>query len=279
MSEGVRIGAPSPSDIFPNHGAEKTGLIPLQAPDDMRTLKLVLEYDGFDYHGWQVQDDAPTIQGVIEAALGKILGVPIRVHGAGRTDAKVHALGQVASFRCPSDIPTTALQRAMNSLLPRDVVVHEVRDVATDFHARFSALGKVYAYRIVNRPERAPLRLRYAWHIPQPLDVPAVALAGAYLQGTHDFTSFQATGSDINTTERTLTELTVTRERDEIVISCTANGFLRHMVRNIVGTLVDVGRAVRLPTDIKRILDGRDRRLAGATAPPQGLYLVQVLYP
>ena len=143
----------------------------------MRTLKLVLEYDGFDYCGWQVQAEAPTLQGVIEAALEKILGEHVRIHGAGRTDAKVHALGQVASFRCPSDIPATALQRALNSLLPRDVVVHEVQDVPADFHARFSALGKVYTYRILNRPIRAPLRLRYAWHIPQVLDLPAMALA------------------------------------------------------------------------------------------------------
>jgi tRNA pseudouridine38-40 synthase len=244
----------------------------------MRTLKLVLEYDGFDYHGWQVQDDVVTIQGVIEAALEKIVGEPVRVNGAGRTDAKVHALGQVVSFRCPSDIPTMALQRALNTLLPRDIVVHEVWDVPADFHARFSALEKVYAYRILNRPMRASLRLRYTWHIPHPLDVPSMVLGGACLQGTHDFASFQATGSEVKTTERRLTELTVARKEDEIVISCTANGFLRHMVRNIVGTLVEVGRGARPPAEIKRILDGRDRRLAGATAPPQGLYLVQVLY-
>jgi tRNA pseudouridine38-40 synthase len=247
--------------------------------DDMRTLKLVLEYDGFDYSGWQVQTDALTVQGVLEAALGRILGEPVRVDGAGRTDAKVHALGQVASFRCPATIHTVALQRALNRLLPRDVVVHDVQDVLSDFHARFSALGKVYTYRILNRPVRAPLLLRYAWHIPQALDVPAMALAGTYLQGTHDFASFQATGSEVKTTERTLTRLTVIREGEAIVISCTANGYLRHMVRNIVGTLVDVGRGARLPADVKRILDGRNRRLAGATAPPQGLYLVQVLYP
>jgi len=245
----------------------------------MRTLKLVLEYDGFDYCGWQVQGDAPTIQGALEAALGKILGQAGRVSGAGRTDAKVHALGQVASFRCASDIPAAALQRALNSVLPRDVVVHDVQDVAADFHARFSALGKVYAYRILNRPVRAPLRLRYVWHIPQALDVSAMALAGTYLQGTYDFTSFQATGSAVKTAERTLMELAVTRDGDEIVLSCTANGFLRHMVRNIVGTLVEVGRGERLPADLKRILDGRDRRLAGVTAPPQGLCLMQVLYP
>jgi tRNA pseudouridine38-40 synthase len=137
----------------------------------------------------------------------------------------------------------------------------------------------VYAYRILNRPVRAPLLLRYTWHIPQPLDVSAMALAGACLQGTHDFSSFQATGSEVKTAERTVTGLTVTQEGETIVIACTANGFLRHMVRNIVGTLVDVGRGARLPADIKRILDGGDRRLAGATAPPQGLYLVQVLYP
>jgi len=245
----------------------------------MRTLKLVIEYDGFDYHGWQVQVHAVTIQGVIEAALEKILGEPIRVNGAGRTDAKVHALGQVASLRCPTDIPTTALQRALNAVLPRDIVVHEVRDVPADFHARFSALGKVYAYRILNRPVRAALRLRYVWHLPHALDVPSMALASTCLQGTHDFTSFQATGGEVRTTERTLRELTVACTADEIVITCTANGFLRHMVRNIVGTLVEVGRGARPPADLNRILDGRDRRLAGATAPPQGLYLTQVLYP
>src|SRR5262245_59495979 len=208
----------------------------------MRTLKLVLEYDGFDYCGWQVQARAPTLQGVIEAALEKILRERVRIHGAGRTDAKVHALGQVASFRCLSDIPATALQRALNSLLPRDVVVHEVQDVVADFHARFSALGKTYVYRILNRPIRAPLRARYAWHIPQILDLPAVELAAVCLRGTHDFKSFQATGSEVKTTERTVIELTVARAGDEIVISFTATGFLRHMVRNIVGTLVEVGR-------------------------------------
>jgi tRNA pseudouridine38-40 synthase len=245
----------------------------------MRTLKLVLEYDGFDYCGWQVQEDAPTIQGVLEAALTKILGERVRVHGAGRTDAKVHALGQVASFRCASAIPATALQRALNSLLPRDVVVQSAEDIPAEFHARFSALGKTYAYRILNRPVRAPLRLRHVWHLPQPLDVSAMRGAGVFLHGTHDFASFQATGSAVKTTERTLTALTITREGDEVVLSCTANGFLRHMVRTIVGTLVEVGRGARAPTDLKRVIDGRDRRLAGATAPPQGLYLVKVLYP
>jgi tRNA pseudouridine38-40 synthase len=247
--------------------------------DNMRTLKLVLEYDGFEYCGWQVQEEAPTIQGVLEEALTKILGERVRVHGAGRTDAKVHALGQVASFRCASAIPATALQRGLNSLLPRDVAVQSAEDVPTDFHARFSALGKIYVYRILNRPVRAPLRLRYVWYLPQPLDVSAMMGAGAFILGTHDFASFQATGSAVKTTERTLTALTITREGDEVVLSCTANGFLRHMVRTIVGTLVEVGRGTRMPADIKRIIDGRDRRLAGATAPPQGLYLVKVLYP
>jgi tRNA pseudouridine38-40 synthase len=244
----------------------------------MRTLKLVLEYDGFEYCGWQVQEDVPTIQGVLEEALTTILGQRVRVQGAGRTDAKVHALGQVASFQCASSLPTAALQRGLNSLLPRDVVVYDVQDAPADFHARFSARGKVYAYRILNRPVRAPLRLRYVWHLPHTLDVPAMMVAGTFLQGTHDFASFQATGSAVNTTERTLTALTITREDDEVVLSCTANGFLRHMVRNIVGTLVEVGHGTRMPIDIKRIIDGRDRRLAGATAPPQGLYLVKVLY-
>jgi tRNA pseudouridine38-40 synthase len=245
----------------------------------MRTLKLVLEYDGFDYCGWQVQAEAPTLQGVLEAALAQILGARIRIHGAGRTDARVHALGQVASFRCPSAIPATALQHALNSLLPRDVVVLEVEEVPADFHARFSALGKVYSYRILNRRTRAPLRVRYAWHIPQVLDLSAMAEAALSLQGTHDFRSFQAAGSRVETSVRTIRELSVTSERDEVVMHCTGNGFLRHMVRNMVGTLVEVGRGRRSAADVRRILDGRDRHLAGATAPPQGLCLVHVIYP
>jgi tRNA pseudouridine38-40 synthase len=244
----------------------------------MRTLKLVLEYDGFDYCGWQVQPDAPTIQGVLEQALSKILGESIRVNGAGRTDAKVHAWGQVASLRCTSQIPVGALLRGLNSLLPKDVAVHEVQETRDDFHARFSARGKVYAYRILNRPVRSPLRLRYVWYIPQPLDVEAMMVAGIALQGTHDFAAFQASGSEVDTTARTLTELTINRDGDEVVLRCAANGFLRHMVRNIVGTLVEVGRGARLPAEVKRILGGRDRRLAGVTAPPQGLYLLEVLY-
>jgi tRNA pseudouridine38-40 synthase len=245
----------------------------------MRTLKLVLEYDGSNYCGWQAQSDAPTIQGVLEQALAKILGERVRVSGAGRTDAQVHALGQVASFRTASHLPAEALQRALNSLLPRDVAIREAHDAPADFHARFSALGKVYAYRILNRPVRSPLRLRYVWYVPQPVDLPTMAAAATCLQGTHDFASFQAAGSGVKTTARTLTELTVTRDDEEVVVRVTANGFLRHMVRNIVGTLVEVGRGARPPTDVKRILEACDRRLAGVTAPPQGLYLVEVLYP
>jgi tRNA pseudouridine38-40 synthase len=245
----------------------------------MRTLKLVLEYDGSHYCGWQVQGDAPTIQGALEQALAKILGERVRVDGAGRTDAKVHAVGQVASFRSAWQLPVEALQRALNSLLPRDVAILEVHDAPPDFHARFSALGKVYAYRILNRPVRSPVRWRYVWHVPQPLNLQAMAVATTYLQGTHDFASFQAAGSAVRTTARTLTELTVTQEGEEIVVRGTATGFLRHMMRNIVGTLVEVGRGARAPADVQRILEARDRRLAGVTAPPQGLYLVQVLYP
>jgi tRNA pseudouridine38-40 synthase len=244
----------------------------------MRTWKLVLEYDGFGYCGWQIQPGAPTIQGVLEEALARLLGERIRVHGAGRTDAKVHALGQVASFRCAASLSPQALQRGLNSLLPRDVVVHQALVVVDDFHARFSALGKVYAYRILNRPTRAPLRLRYVWHLPHPLDVPAMAAAAAPLVGRHDFASFQATGSDVHTTERTVTALTVVREGDEVVVTCAANGFLRHMVRNFVGTLVEVGRGRLASGDIPQIVAGRDRRLAGVTAPAQGLVLVRVLY-
>ncbi len=244
----------------------------------MRTLKLILEYDGTNYCGWQVQGTDPTIQGVLEQALAKVLDGPVRVNGAGRTDAGVHALGQVASFQTASRIPCDALQRALNSLLPRDVVVHAVQDVPADFHARYSALGKVYEYHILNRPLPSALRRRYVWHVPGPLDLDAMGTAAASLRGRHDFSSFRGAGSEVRTSERTLTEASLAREGDEIVLTFTADGFLRHMVRNIVGTLVEVGRRRRTPGEIVGILAARDRRAAGMTAPPQGLYLVRVLY-
>jgi tRNA pseudouridine38-40 synthase len=244
----------------------------------MRTLKLALEYDGSNYCGWQVQGTEPTIQGVLEAALAKVLDAPVRVHGAGRTDARVHALGQVASFQTGSHIPCDALLRGLNSLLPRDVVVYEAQEREPDFHARYSAREKVYAYRILNRSIRSALRLRSVWHVPRPLNLDAVTAAAAYLRGTHDFTSFRAAGSEVKTSERTLREVNVVREGDEIVVYVAADGFLRHMVRNIVGTLVEVGWGMREPEEMRTILAARDRRLAGRTAPPQGLYLVRVLY-
>ena len=244
----------------------------------MRTLKLVLEYDGSRYHGWQVQGDAPTVQAVLEQALAAIVGETVRVTSAGRTDSGVHALAQVVSFQSLSPLPCDALQRALNSLLPRDVAVHAVQDAPANFHARYSAQGKVYEYRILNRPVRSALGLRYVWHVPQPLNLEVMEAAAAYMRGTHDFASFRAAGSEAKSSERTLRELTIAREGDEIVLRFTGDGFLRHMVRNMVGTLVEVGRGARAPADIKTILEARDRRRAGMTAPPQGLCLVQVLY-
>jgi tRNA pseudouridine38-40 synthase len=244
----------------------------------MRTLKLVLEYDGSNYCGWQVQGEAPTIQGVLEQALAEVLGERVRVHGAGRTDARVHALGQVASFSTASKLPAEVLPRALNSLLPRDVAVLEAHEAPADFHARYSARGKVYVYRILNRSVRSPLRLRYVWHLPQRLDVAAMQAAATYLHGRHDFSSFRAAGSEVQTCERTITELAIAEEGEEIVVRCAADGFLRHMMRNIVGTLVEVGRGWRRPEDMPGLLTARDRRQAGITAPPQGLCLVAVLY-
>ncbi len=244
----------------------------------MRTLKLVLEYDGSHYHGWQVQGDEPTVQGVLERALARVLSERVRVNGAGRTDAKVHALGQVVSFQTASRIPCDALQRALNSLLPRDVAVYEAQEASLDFHARYSARGKVYEYRILNRPVRSALRLRYVWHVPEPLQLGAMEAGASYLRGTHDFASFRAAGSDAQSSTRTLTELRIAREAEDTVLRFAADGFLRYMVRNMVGTLVEVGQGARAPADMKRILEACDRRMAGITAPPQGLYLIRVLY-
>ena len=256
----------------------------------MRTLKLTLAYDGADFAGWQRQTGAETIQALVETALQPLEGRAVTVHGAGRTDAGVHALGQVASVRLTHPIGADALLRALNANLPAAVRVLQVEEAADRFHARFDARGKVYRYRLATAPVAHPLDLRYAWHLPQPLDLGAMQAAGALLEGRHDFAAFQAAGGAATaSTVRSISLLRIALERPPdwrgasggggiIGIEVRGDGFLRHMVRVIVGTLVEVGRGRCAAGSVADVLATRDRASAGPTAPARGLFLVRVDY-
>ncbi len=246
----------------------------------MRTLKMVLEYDGSAYHGWQVQPAGPTIQGTLETRLEAILGRPHRVHGAGRTDAGVHARAQVAHVRTEHSMSTEDLQRALNATLPRDIAVLHIAEAPPGFHARKSASGKQYAYYLVEGSLRSVFWDRYAWHVRRSLDLPAMERAAARLVGTHDFSAFCATGCDIADRVRRIDRIEIFRLGDRLRrIEVAGDGFLRHMVRILVGTLVDVGTGRTPEHGVESILAGRDRRAAGRTAPAQGLFLERVEYP
>jgi tRNA pseudouridine38-40 synthase len=248
---------------------------------ELRTLKLVLEYDGTAYGGWQRQKNAPSVQQELEERLVQMTGQPdLRVTGAGRTDAGVHALGQVASFRTPSRIPTHGFLRGLNTLLPGDVSVLSCEEAPADFDARFSARGKHYRYRILSRPARSALRDRYLWHLPgrRPLDVELMQAAAAPLRGRQDFAAFRAADCERRTTVREVTRLDVVRQGDEIVVDVEGTAFLKNMVRIIVGTLVRAGRGELDEAGVARIREGRDRSAAGMTAPAHGLYLARVFY-
>jgi tRNA pseudouridine38-40 synthase len=245
-----------------------------------RTLKLTVEYDGTAYVGWQRQPDGVSIQALIEDALAAFEGGPVSVHGAGRTDAGVHALAQVASVRTRAAHDAGTIQRALNAVLPLDVRVVAIEDVPASFHARYDAISKTYEYRIVNAPYVSAFQHRYVWHVPGALDIGAMRAGAAALTGRHDFAAFRAVGGDVARTERTIFSLEVeTGRRGQLTVRVVGDGFLRHMVRTITGTLVDVGLG-RWPADhVARILDGRDRGAAGRAAPPSGLFLVAVGYP
>lgn len=245
----------------------------------MRNIRLLLEYDGAGYHGWQRQKNASTIQEVVETALGRLTGAEVRLLASGRTDAGVHALGQVANFHTRSSIPLQAFVKGLNSLLPRDIAVLEAREAPPDFHARKSARAKTYEYRLWCRPVRPPLELRYCWHLTQPLDLQAMTRAGAALPGEHDFTAFRASGgSPGHAVRRVLDAVWQPGAAGRLRFSITANGFLRGMVRSLVGTMVEIGQGKRPPEDLAGLLASGDRHRAGATAPGHGLFLVEVFY-
>jgi tRNA pseudouridine38-40 synthase len=246
---------------------------------DMRNIKMILEYEGTRYHGWQYQVGRTTIQQVLEKCIGTITQEKIRVIGSGRTDAGVHALNQVANFTTNTTIEVRNLLRGINSLLPQDIVVKELMEMDGDFHARYDAKSKVYVYQIVNRPVRSALYSRYAWFIREPLDVERIRDTSALLIGTHDFSSFCAANCGIKNHVRTVMNIDVDKNhRGMIKVNVEADGFLKYMVRNIVGTLSDVGKGKLSPTGLKGIVEAKDRRWAGITAPACGLFLKEVRY-
>lgn len=248
----------------------------------MRSLKLLLAYDGTSYCGWQVQARDPSIQAALERALKAVTGEETRATASGRTDAGVHALGQVVSLATKSQHTVAVLQRALNANLPDDIRVLQVTEALSGFHAIRDAVSKRYRYVIQDGGVPDVFARRYCWHLPTKLDDEAMGMAASRLVGKHDFASFQAAGSERATTVRTIHEFTVGRRRsplaEQTVIEVSADGFLYNMVRNLVGTLVDVGRGVQSPDWPVQVLAARDRKQAGATAPARGLFLVGVEY-
>lgn len=244
-----------------------------------KNFKLIIEYDGSAYHGWQRQKADVTIQSEIEVAIRKLTGKQVSLIGSGRTDAGVHAKGQVANFHCETGLSPDTLQRGLNALLPKDIVIHDCGLVSDRFHARFDAKIKTYRYSILNRLTAVAIGRQYVWHIQQPLNRDAMRSGLRHIVGMHDFKAFEGAGSPREHTIRNLIRADLLdQENGQLDLFFTANGFLKHMVRNIVGTLVDVGRGKNGPEIMGAILKARDRSLAGATAPGHGLCLMRVSY-
>ena len=252
----------------------------------MRTIKLTIAYDGTDFHGWQIQPGLPTVQGLLLEILERMTQEKLSLQGAGRTDAGVHAAGQVASFQTNSDLAPAIFLRACNALLPAAIRVHAAEEVSVDFHARWSAQGKTYRYRIYRGPVLPPFVCRYVLHDPHPLDFEAMAGAARRFEGEHDFTSFAASTGDEEEDRDRITMRTVSRSEltadaaaGEWIYTICGQSFLRNMVRKIAGTLLEVGRGRLSADDIPALFERRDRTCSGPTAPPQGLSLVEVTYP
>jgi len=246
----------------------------------MPRYKLTLEYDGGGLVGWQRQAKGLSVQQILETAAERFCGKRVTVHGAGRTDAGVHALGQVAHLDLPKDYPTETVRNALNQhVKPHAVVVRDVEKVPAAFDARRSARGRVYRYRILNRRVPAALDRGRVWHVGPALDAAAMQEAARHLVGKHDFTTFRDTLCQAKSPVKTLDALEVSRAGDEILVEARARSFLHHQVRNMVGTLKLVGAGKWKPGDVKKALEKRDRRAGGPTAPPDGLYLVEVVYP
>jgi len=250
----------------------------------MRNLKILVSYDGAEFFGWQVQPDKSTVQGTLASAIGRITGEKVLPQGSGRTDAGVHALAQVVTFVTESCVPTANFLKVLNDLLPASIRVMQVTEAPADFHARHSAKAKTYRYRIYRESICPPFLAKYVWHYPYRLDEAAMAGAAGLVVGEHDFTSFAAVDPERGRDDvpisnmRKIFSSSWERVGDELVYTVRGSGFLHHMVRNLVGTFILVGKATLQAEDVTRILEARNRSAAGATAPASGLYLVNVEY-
>ncbi|SRR6266496_5594348 len=249
----------------------------------MRNLKVILSYDGAEFSGWQVQPNATTVQGTLASAIGRVTGEEVLPQGSGRTDAGVHALAQVMTFVTESSVPTGNFVKALNDILPASVRVLEVEEAPADFHARHSARAKTYRYRIYRESICPPFLARYVWHYPYRLEEAKMERAAALVVGEHDFTSFAAVDpergrEDAVSNVRTIFSSSWERRGEELLYTVRGSGFLHHMVRNLMGTFILVGKGTLQIDDVPRILAARNRSAAGATAPSSGLYLVSVEY-
>jgi tRNA pseudouridine38-40 synthase len=242
------------------------------------TIKLTIAYVGTGYAGWQIQPTRPTIQGILEDRLSRLLQEKVTLFGAGRTDSGVHAMGQVASFTTAREVPLDGLRRGVNARLPEDIRILEAEQVEERFHARSDARGKEYAYRYSRGEVTSPFRAPFVCPVRGGLDLEAMRRGAAAFEGRHDFTSLAPASIDLEDLVRTITAVRLEEEGDEVVLRVRGDGFLRHMVRTIAGTLLDIGRGRRRPEEIAAILRARDRRAAGPVAPARGLTLVQVFY-
>jgi tRNA pseudouridine38-40 synthase len=248
----------------------------------MRRIRITLAYDGTDFHGWQVQPALPTIQAAVEAVIGEIEGRPVHVASSGRTDAGVHALAQVAAFSIENPIPVANLRKAMNRLLPHSIRITDVRETRPDFHPRYDAIAKTYEYRIFREEVCPPFERRYVHHHPYPLDEAAMIDAAPLIEGEHDFTAFAATDERDELSLSKVRRIYCSRlERtgDRLIYRVRGSGFLKHMVRNIAGVLIEVGKGNLSADDVRRRLDPGCGIPPGPTAPPQGLFLIGVEYP
>jgi tRNA pseudouridine38-40 synthase len=245
----------------------------------VKNFKLIIEYDGTRYHGWQRQPNGPSIQQTIENALETMARQKITLIGSGRTDSGVHALGQTANFKCETRLSPDEIDKGLNSLLPEDIVIRQCQTVHSEFHARYDVLSKRYRYWILNQHLPSAIGRQYSWWIRTPLDIPAMQEAAGHILGEHDFKAFEATGSPRSHTRRHVMQARWERRTNgRITFDITADGFLRFMVRNIVGTLVSVGLHKITPARFQEVLNAMDRTRAGATAPARGLFLMEVHY-